>query len=787
MKKTLLHLALASAMATITHAASADIQKDTHGITLTTGSFITRVEVWNEGIIRVTHRLPASTPEPASLSVIAKPAGVPWKFSEEGNEVVLSTPKLRIRVDKGSGVVRFLDEKGAPILSESENGTSLTPATVGSAKETLAVRQSFELAPDEAIYGLGQHQDGVMNYVGTNVHLMQENTKVAVPVLLSSKGYGVLWDNPAVTDVDAGKTDKTKLTWASEAGAAVDYYFLNGPASDQAVAAYRWLTGEAPMFGKWAWGFWQCRERYSRQGELLNVVAEYRKRGVPLDGIIQDWQYWAPLNQETAEAGWGSHAFDKSRYPDPAAMVKALHEQNVHLIISVWPKFDVTGKGVSIPNLQHLEAVNGALSATIPYVYPKGQGKWYDPFSNKARKVYWKDVSKQLFSLGLDGWWLDASEAELSGKWGEFRDFTTAKGSGALVLNAYPLEHTRAVYEGQRAETSAKRVFILTRSAYAGQQRNAAVTWSGDIKGTWDVFQKQIPAGMNFTASGIPYWNTDIGGFFGGDPTDPKYAELFTRWFQFGAFCPMFRVHGTGKPKELWRWDDATQGVMKDFINLRYHLLPYIYSISWMVTNEGYTMMRPLVMDFRTDANVFNIPDQFLFGPALMVNPVTTPGAVSRSVYLPAGTSWTDFWTGKTYEGGQKNDAASPIETMPLFVRAGSIIPYGPEIQYATQKADPIELRVYRGADGAFTLYEDEDDNYNYEKGAHSTIPIHWYEKKQALTIGERKGEFFGMLKEHTFHVVWVKPGHGTGIQSEKQADAVVSYAGKAVSVSAKD
>jgi alpha-D-xyloside xylohydrolase len=768
-------------------ASAVSVRKDALGVTLTGDDRVTRVEIWSDHVVRVRHSLRGSSPPAASLAVIAKPKPVKWNFSEEAGEVEIDMPKLHIRVDKATGAICFLDEKATPILNEAANGTALTPATVGSAKETLAVRQGFELAPDEAIFGLGQYPNGVMNYAGTSVRLLQENTKVAVPVLLSSKGYCVLWDNPAVTDVDVGKTDKTKLTWASEAGAGVDYYFLNGPEPDQSIAAYRWLTGAAPMFGKWAWGYWQCRERYKSQQELLDVVAEYRKRQIPIDGIIQDWQYWAPLNQETADAGWGSHMFDKSRYPDPAAMVKAIHAQNVHLMITVWPKFDVTDKGVSILNLRHLEAVNGVLSDSIPYVYPKGQGKWYDPFSTRARGVFWRDVSKNLFHIGVDAWWLDASEAELSGKWGEFRDFTTARGSGALVYNAFPLEHTRTVYEGQRAESSAKRVFILTRSAYAGQQRNAAVTWSGDIKGTWEVLQKQIPAGLNFCASGIPYWNTDIGGFFGGDPADPKYAELYTRWFQFGSFCPMFRVHGTNQPKEIWRFGDATQKILIACDQLRYHLLPYIYSVSWMVTHDGYTMMRPLVMDFRADANVFNITDQFMSGPALMACPVVHAGDKNRSVYFPEGTIWTDFWTGKNYDGGQKLETASPVEMMPLFVRAGSIIPYGPDVQYAMQKPDPIELRVYRGADGAFTLYEDEGDNYDYEKGVRATIPISWNETKGTLTIGARAGEFPGMLKSRTFRVVWVRPGHGVGIQNEKQADAVVNYAGKAVTVVAKD
>jgi alpha-D-xyloside xylohydrolase len=353
------------------------------------------------------------------------------------------------------------------------------------------------------------------------------------------------------------------------------------------------------------------------------------------------------------------------------------------------------------------------------------------------------------------------------------------------VFNAYPLMHSTGVYQGQRAATSDKRVVILTRSAFAGQQRNSAITWSGDTRGTWEVFAQQIPAGLNFSVTGIPYWNTDIGGFFAGDPADPEYAELFTRWFQFGAFCPMFRVHGTGKPKEIWRFGEATQKILIDYDKLRYRLLPYIYSVAWRVTHEGYTMLRPLVMDFRADAKVSDIPDQFLFGPALMANPVTKAGATMRRIYLPAGTRWTDFWTGEAHTGGQEIATVASIGTMPLFVRAGSILPLGPAINYAAEKPrDPLELRVYRGADGDFTLFEDEGDNYHYESGAYATIALHWDDQAQTLTIGERRGEFPGMQRERTLRIVWVGLNHGIGIAPAETADLEVRYTGARLVVS---
>ncbi|MBN2594758.1 MAG: DUF5110 domain-containing protein [Sedimentisphaerales bacterium] len=890
------------------------MNKDKTGFTIVTDGGLTRLEVWNENIVRILHTPMRELPKESSLAVIAEPENVKWRIQDKDDYILLKTSQIQAQVDKATGRVRLLNSKGEVILAESENGTSIKLATVGG-EATYSIEQEFELGRGEAIYGLGQHQQGAMNYVGTNVHLQQKNMEVAVPVLLSSKGYAVLWDNPAVTNVGLGagqkqiipsgclydeegkpggltaryyrgenfrelidtridsevnfewsqtpptgvphdhysvrwtgfieaqeegeytifaSTDdgvrvwiddkqvindwtthgvetfsakfnfaansrhsikmeffqggggaaaylewqmpakKTAVVWSSEAGSAVDYYFMYGPEPDRAISAYRQLTGGVPMFPKWTWGFWQCKERYKSQEELLGVLAEYRKRKIPLDGIIQDWQYW--------QGGqWGSHEFDPKRYSDPAEMVKTVHNANAHIIVSVWPRFDL-----ETDNLAEMEKADAIYPPVYTNVYPAGGTKWYDPFNPEGRRIYWKQIKERLGSLGFDGWWMDASEAELGGKWGEMRDLKTGAGSGARVYNAYPLMHSSGVYQGQRADIPHKRVFILTRSAYAGLQRNGAVTWSGDIGATWDIFAKQIPAGLNFCASGIPYWNTDVGGFFSGNPADSRYAELFTRWFQFGAFCPMFRVHGTSHAKEMWRFDEATQKILIDYDRLRYHLLPYIYSVSWQVTSNDYTMMRPLVMDFRHDEKVYSIADQYMFGTAIMVNPVIQAGASSREVHLPEGTKWYDFWTGESFTGGQTIDAAAPIETMPLLVRAGAIIPYGPAIQYADEKPDaPIELRVYPGADGAFTLYEDEGDNYNYEKGTYAEIPIRWDEQKRELTIGKRKGKFPGMVEKRTFRIVWVSSNHGAGIAPIKTADAEVHYDGKSVKVSA--
>lgn len=752
------------------------IHKDFDGLTLKMQPGLLRLRVFSPRVVEVTYAPGQALPDRPSLCVSQKPEHIPWNFTVSDDEILLTTAELAVHVDRGTGAIVFADKTGRTLLAETTlGGKLLTPAHVGSI-DTLRSEQDFKLPPAEAIYGLGQHPDAPMNYRGVKVHLQQENRDVAVPVLVSSGGYGLLWDNPAVTDVDVGSTNKTVISWTSEAADSIDYYFMYGPELDDVVALYRQLTGVVPMFPRWTWGFWQCRERYQTQKQLLGVVDEYRQRHLPLDGIIQDWQYW-PSN------GWGSHEFDSNRYPDPTGMVQAVHAAHAHIISSIWPRFDL-----GLTNLAQLTAAGAVFPPVYQNVYPQGQGQWYDPFNPNGRRLYWQFLSQKLFSRGIDGWWMDASEPELGGNWGELRNLDTDAGPGARVFNAYPLEHTTGVYEGQRTESSRKRVFLLTRSAWAGQQRNAAITWSGDTTGKWDVFRKQIPAGLNFVITGIPYWNTDIGGFFGGDPADPQYAELFTRWFQFGSFCPMFRVHGTGHPKEIWRFDEPTQKILTRYDELRYQLLPYIYSVAWRVTHDDDTMMRPLIMDFRTDTNVFKIPDQFMFGPALMACPVTQPGEGHRNVYLPAGSAtWFDFWTGNTISGGQTVAAESPIETMPLYVRAGSLIPCGPEIEYAAETNDPIELRVYRGADGKFTLYEDEGDNYNYETGAYTTIPLTWDESHKTLTIGKREGKFRGMSKQHTFRIVWVSPGHGVGAGTEEKPDAIVRYTGKAVEVRCKD
>jgi alpha-D-xyloside xylohydrolase len=773
---TALALCLATGTAAIAKAppVAAAVEQGADGVTVRTATGTVNIQVWDDGIVRVRHYRRAA-PEGVSLAVNAQRPAQKLHAVETQDGVEITTSTLKVVVSRQTGAVTFKDPAGQVYVREAgqPGDDGLTPAPERGAG-LFQVRQAFAFEGGQTFLGLGQHADGVLSRNGRRVLLQQANTDVAVPMLWSTKGYGILWDNPAVTSVEVGPPQASgKLVFQSEAGRGIDYYFIAGENPDAVIAGYRRLTGAAPMMARWTWGFWQSRERYASQDELVGVARRYRQMNIPLDGVIQDWQYWAP-NQ------WGSHQFDPARYPDPKAMMDDLHAMNVHAIVSVWPRLDV-----GLDNTKALDAAGALLAPTYRNVYPAGFGRWYDPYSKANRALYWSQVSKSFTPEGLDGYWLDASEAELGGDWGELRALKTAGGSGAEVYNAYPLMHTTGVFEGQLKDAPGKRPFILTRSAWLGQQRNAAVTWSGDIHGDWDVFRRQIPAGLNFVASGIPYWNTDIGGFFGGEPGEANYRELFVRWFQFGAFTPMFRVHGTGPAKEIWRFDEPAQQILRRSVELRYRLLPYIYATSWQVTAKGYTMMRPLEMDFAADPLAWNIPDQYLFGPNLLINPVTQPGAQARTVYLPGAAPWYDFWTGRRHDGGTTVTAAAPLDRLPIYVRAGAIVPLGPVVSHAEAGADaPLEIRVYRGADGVFTLYDDEGDGQGYRQGRQATIDLRWNEAARTLTIGPRLGQYPGMPRERVFNIVWAGEGTGAGLATSPPAQ-VVRYVGQPVVVSA--
>jgi alpha-D-xyloside xylohydrolase len=564
---------------------------------------------------------------------------------------------------------------------------------------------------------------------------------------------------------------------SSEVANTIDYYFLYGPDFDKIIAGYRELTGTAPMFGRWAYGFWQSKNRYKSQSELLGIAAKYRAEQLPIDNLVQDWFWW---NRK------GEHVFN-SNYPDPRAMVDDLHKDHFHLMISVWPFFEPGSKEYEEMD-RHGWFIDRTKFASPPY--HANRMAVYDATNLEARKYYWSLMEKALFDIGVDAWWLDTDEPETENlEENILLGHKLAIGSGDRYANIYPLMTTKAVYEGQRSATDQKRVFILSRSAFAGAQRNAVTAWSGDILENWLSYKRQIPAGLNYSLSGLPYWTTDIGGFIsGGNLNDPQYRELYARWFEYGAFCPIFRTHGTRSPdeNELWSWGPEVGRILANYDRLRYRLMPYIYSLAWKVTSESYTPMRPLVMDFREDVRAQNVGDQFMYGPAFLVNPVTEQGATERGVYLPQAT-WYDFGTGEQLAGGRALNVSAPLDRMPLFVRAGSIVPMGPDEQYASEKpADPIELRIYRGADGAFTLYEDENDNYNYEKGAHAEIPISWNESRRTLTLGARVGSFPGMLKERTFNLVFVGDHHGVGVEPAPSFDRSVHYAGQPMIVSAE-
>ncbi|SFU97029.1 glycoside hydrolase family 31 protein [Pseudoduganella namucuonensis] len=741
--------------------AVAGVERSAAGISVRTAEGTLSIEPRSERVIHVRYHRDKDWAGSYNPAVIAKPSAVAWTTSSTADTVTLATAAVQVRINKASGAIAFLDAAGKPVLEEAGARPRVLPPREGG-----ALRQTFALHNEDAVYGLGQHQSGYLDYRSNTVRLQQANRDVGVPMLVSSKGYGILWNNASVTEVDVAIPQSAEqLVFRSEAGHGIDYDFIYGPTIDQVIGGYRALTGAAPMMARWTWGLWQSKERYQTQEELLSVAKRHRELGIPLDAVVQDWQYWG-------KDGWGSHEFDAARFPDPAGMVKALHAANTHVIISVWPRFDL-----GLKHLAELDAVGAAFPTVYPNVYPAGQGRWYDAWSPAGRDVYWKQIMRRLGRLGFDGWWLDGAETELGGDWGQLRQVRTAQGPGAEVYNSFPLLHTTAVHDGARRDMPEKRAFILTRSAYAGQQRNAAITWSGDTHGDWDTFARQIPAGLNFSLSGIPYWSADIGGFFGGKPSDPAYAELFTRWYQFGVFNPMFRVHGTGEGKEMWRFPTPTQRVLLDYDKLRYRLLPYIYSLSWDVTRRDGSMMRPLAMDFQGDRNALSIKDQYMFGKALLVNPVTRPATEQRMVYLPAGTAWYDFWTGARLEGGRHVAAKADIATIPVYARAGGIVPLGPVKQYADQASgEPVELRVYPGADGRFELYDDQGDGYGYEQGQHATTMLGWDDKRRVLTIGARQGSFPGMSGKQRFKVVCGAGTAGKGGQ-------LVDYAGQAVSV----
>jgi alpha-D-xyloside xylohydrolase len=746
-----------------------DVQPQPEGIMLALQNGYLRLQIDSESIVHIVYSIDRDLPERQDFVVIKKswPRSGFSVHSDDPKTVTLTTSQLKIEVNRADSSIIFYDAAGHKLAQETSR--TLNPVEVNGERTYHSERFVNMWDSQEAFYGLGQHQAGVWNYRGESIDLSQDNTNISIPFLLSSNGYGIFWNNGSRSRFNNRFVHAFYLS--SEVADSVDYYFLYGPDFDRIIAAYRELTGTAPLFGKWAYGYWQCKNRYDSQQQLEEIAQKYRQLHIPLDNIVQDWFWWNVM---------GDPVFNKN-YPNPKAMIDTLHKDHVHLMISFWPYFrpgspvydDMDKRGFFIDRTK----ASG--------FHPAGMAL-YDAFNPAARKYYWNLMDEALFQIGADAWWLDTTEPETEGR--ETNILVTNKiaiANGARYANEFPLLTTTAVHDGQRAASDQKRVFILSRSAYAGEQRNAATVWSGDVDPNWETFRRQIPAGLNYSVSGLPYWTTDIGGFVSANPDDSAYRELYVRWFEFGTFCPIFRAHGTRttNQNELWSYGPEAQKILVAYDQLRYRLMPYIYSLAWKVTNEHYTIMRPLVMDFRMDTRAQNIGDQYLFGPALLVNPVTEPSPTSRHLYLPQAL-WYDFWTGASLPGGRAIESVAPIDRIPLYVRAGSILPLGPDIEYAAEKsADPIELRVYPGANGTFTLYEDENDNYNYEKGIHATIPFSWNDASHVLTIGEREGTFPGMLQTRTFHIVFVSDSHGVGGTLTTKPDKTVQYSGKRISV----
>ncbi|WP_284734588.1 glycoside hydrolase family 31 protein [Sphingosinicella terrae] len=906
-----------------------------------------RLQVYGDGIIRVTAVPTADIDIPASLMVTAEPQAGGFGVSEEEGRVVLTTARASAEVDLADGAVRFRDAAGNIVLAETAPA-AFAPATA-EGRSFLSVRQQFNRGTDEGLYGLGQHQNAQMNYNGEDVELAQHNMDIAVPFIVSTRNYGLLWDNNSITrfgdprpyafvgerlrvtgaggqpgftasyylgdrlaltrqeasidyqyiedqarwpaearaetaaatsgqntagnvvqtqrvvwngtihpettgrhkfrlysssyvkvfvdgrqvlerwrqnwnpwyhnfdlDLVAGRPAEVRIEWepnagyiallhndplpdpdrhsisfASELGHGLDYYFIGAADMDGVIAGYRQLTGEAPMMPRWAYGFWQSRQRYETQEQLLDVVREYRRRGLPLDNIVQDWFYWP-------ENAWGSHDFDPARFPDPQGMIDEVHRLNARFMISVWPKFYPTTENYR--ELQRVGAVyeRNVESGDRDWVGPGYLSTFYDPYNRRGREIYWRQIRENLADLGVDAWWLDATEPDLHSNLSieqrAYRMGPTALGPGAAFFNSYPLVHADGMYRSMIEYRPDVRPFILTRSGFGGIQRTASALWSGDVASRWDDLRDQISAGVNLSMSGIPNWTHDIGGFALEDRftrQDPahveEWRELNLRWFQFGAFSPLFRSHGEAPRREIYEIapeGSAMYRSMEWYDRLRYRLMPYIYTLAGDAHHRDGTIMRGLVMDFPADRRTWNIDDQYLFGPAFLVAPVTEFRARQRDVYLPAGALWYDFHSGRSRQGGQTIRAEAPYEHMPLFVRAGSIVPMGPAVQHSGEGLDaPITLRVYTGADGSFSLYEDDGTSRQYHNGAWSRIPLRYDERTGTLTLGPREGGFPGMIASRTFHIVWMRPDGSRPLEFDARPDATVRYDGRQQSV----
>ena len=732
-----------------------------------------KIEFMTPSIVHVVKGQPTKT-----LVVTAKPEQV--NVTKKGN--ITSSSKLTVKQD-AQGNLTFLTAKGKVLLREKSC-------------DVKEARQTFTLDKDEAIYGLGTIQNGKMNRRGEKKRMEQSNLEDFQNVLQSIKGWGIYWENYSPTLFE---DNANGMTFDAEVGDGVDYYFMYGGSADGVIAQMRYLSGDVPMFPLWTYGFWQSKERYKSAAETESIVDQYRALNVPLDGIIQDWQYWG------SNYLWNAMDFLAEDFSNGKQMIQNVHNKHAHFMISIWASFgpmtqqfrELNEKGLLMPFETWPQS---GISHVWPPVmkYPSGV-KVYDAFHPEARAIYWKYL-KTLYDYGTDAWWMDSTDPDFFNPKESDYAHKVYGGTWRSQRNAFPLETVRGIYQSQRKDYGQKRVFIMTRSSYAGQQHYGSNMWSGDVNSSWDMLRKQVPAGLSYSLTGNPNFNTDIGGFFcgsyntrggGSAPRNPQFQELYVRWMQYGLFCPVFRSHGADAPREIWQFGKKGEPVydaIEKQIRLRYRLIPYLYSTAWQVTSNNDSYMRPLFSDFANDKKVWDMTDEFMFGRSILAAPIVNPqyteekiirtdamtgwnrqnatdgsnnGAIdftatkTATKYLPKGATWYDFWTGKYYAGGQNVTLETSLDRVPMFVRAGSILPLGPEMQYVGEKAwDNLELRVYPGANGDFTLYEDEGDNYNYEKGQYATIAFHWNDKTRTLTIDERKGNYPGMLTKRQFTIV---------------------------------
>ena len=735
-----------------------------------------KIEFMTPSIVHVVKGKPTKT-----LVVTAKPQDV--KVVKKG--LTTSSSELTVKQD-AQGNLTFLTIKGKVLLREK-------------GCEVAEARQTFTLDKDEAIYGLGTIQNGKMNRRGEKKRMEQSNLEDFQNVLQSIKGWGVYWENYSPTLFE---DNANGMTFDSEAGEGIDYYFMYGGSADGVIAQMRHLTGDVPMFPLWTYGFWQSKERYKSAQETESIVDQYRALQVPLDGIIQDWQYWG------SNYLWNAMDFLSEEFVNGQQMIKNVHAKHAHFMISIWASFgpqtqqfgELNEKGLLLP----IETwPQSGLSHIWPprMDYPSGV-KVYDAFHPEARAIYWKHL-KRLYDYGTDAWWMDSTDPDFFNPKESDYEHPVYGGTWRSQRNAFPLETVRGIYESQRKECSSeKRVFIMTRSSFAGQQHYGSNMWSGDVNSSWDMLRKQVPAGLSFSLTGNPNFNTDIGGFFcgsyntkgsGSAPRNPQFQELYVRWMQYGLFCPVFRSHGADAPREIWQFGKKGEPVydaIEKMIRLRYRLIPYLYCTAWQVTSANDSYMRPLFSDFAADKKVWDMTDEFMFGHSILASPIVKAQYTEEKIirtdamtgwnrqevqgqkedgnrinwlekktattYLPKGALWYDFWTGKRYKGGQSVTVETTLHQVPMFVRAGSILPLGPEMQYVGEKKwDHLELHIYPGADGTFTLYEDEGDGYRYEEGIYTTITFHWNDKARKLTIGQRKGQYPGMLQHRKFTIIW--------------------------------